>query len=121
MNREPRGVRLDQWLWAARFFKTRALAKQGVETGKVEADGQRAKPARPVVIGDALVIERGGERFEIAVQALASVRGAPASRRPCTLNRKHRRPRANGRARSAPPSAPATGRRRRVPTSARGD
>lgn len=76
MNREPRGVRLDQWLWAARFFKTRALAKQAVETGKVEADGQRAKPARPVVIGDALVIERGGERFEIAVQALASVRGA---------------------------------------------
>ena len=43
---EHDGVRLDLWLWAARFYRTRALAKQAIETGKVEVDGQRAKPAR---------------------------------------------------------------------------
>ncbi|MCD9028353.1 RNA-binding S4 domain-containing protein [Luteimonas sp. BDR2-5] len=68
-------VRLDLWLWAARFFKTRALAKQAIETGKVDVDGQRAKPARAVRIGDALRIERGEERFEVVVQALSDTRG----------------------------------------------
>jgi ribosome-associated heat shock protein Hsp15 len=71
-------VRLDLWLWAARFFKTRALAKQAIDTGKVEVDGQRAKPSRGVRIGDALVVARGEERFEIEVLALSDVRG-PAS------------------------------------------
>lgn len=71
-------IRLDLWLWAARFFKTRALARQAVETGKIEVNGQRAKPARPVAAGDALAIERAGERFVVEVQALASQRG-PAS------------------------------------------
>jgi len=71
-------VRLDLWLWAARFFKTRALAKQAIDTGKVEIDGQRAKPSRGVRIGDALVVVRGEERFEIEVLALSGVRG-PAS------------------------------------------
>jgi ribosome-associated heat shock protein Hsp15 len=73
-----RTVRLDLWLWAARFFRTRALAKQAIDTGKVEIDGQRAKPSRGVRIGDALVVARGEERFEIEVLALADVRG-PAS------------------------------------------
>ncbi len=73
-----RTVRLDLWLWAARFFKTRALAKQAIDTGKVEIDGQRAKPSRGLRIGDALVVARGEERFEIEVLALADVRG-PAS------------------------------------------
>jgi ribosome-associated heat shock protein Hsp15 len=73
-----RTVRLDLWLWAARFFRTRALAKQAIDTGKVEIDGQRAKPSRGVRIGDALVVARGEERFEIEVLALADMRG-PAS------------------------------------------
>ena len=68
-------VRLDLWLWAARFFKTRALAKQAIDTGKVEIDGQRAKPSRGVRIGDALVVARGEERFEMEVLALGDVRG----------------------------------------------
>lgn len=71
-------VRLDLWLWAARFFKTRALAKHAIETGKVEVGGQRAKPSRGVRIGDALVVQRLEERFEVDVLALSSVRG-PAS------------------------------------------
>ncbi|MCL6618686.1 MAG: RNA-binding S4 domain-containing protein [Thermomonas hydrothermalis] len=69
------GVRLDVWLWAARFFKTRALAKQAVETGKVLVGGQRAKPARTVRVGDKLHITRQPEQFEVDVLALAQVRG----------------------------------------------
>lgn len=72
------GVRLDLWLWAARFYKTRALAKHAIETGKVGVGGQRAKPSRNVRAGDALVVERGEERFEVEVLALSNVRG-PAS------------------------------------------
>ena len=71
-------VRLDLWLWAARFFKTRALAKHAIETGRVEVDGQRAKPARSVHVGDQLVVQRGEERFEVEAIALSDVRG-PAS------------------------------------------
>lgn len=68
-------VRLDLWLWAARFYKTRALAKHAIDTGKVDVGGQRAKPSRSVRIGDALVVARGEERFEVEVVALSSVRG----------------------------------------------
>ena len=75
---ETASVRLDLWLWAARFFRTRALAKQAIDTGKVEVEGQRAKPSRGVRVGDALLVARGEERFEIEVLALADVRG-PAS------------------------------------------
>lgn len=71
-------VRLDLWLWAARFFKTRALARQAVETGKVEVGGQRAKASRAVRLGDALKVARGEEHFEIAVTGLSDTRG-PAS------------------------------------------
>ena len=71
-------IRLDVWLWAARFYKTRALAKHAIETGKVDVGGQRAKPSRSVRIGDALVVARGEERFEIEVNALSDMRG-PAS------------------------------------------
>ncbi|MGQ4659045.1 S4 domain-containing protein [Lysobacter sp. F6437] len=68
-------VRLDLWLWAARFYKTRALAKHAIETGKVEVDGQRAKPSRTLRVGDALRIGRGDELFEVTVLALADKRG----------------------------------------------
>ncbi len=72
-------VRLDVWLWAARFFKTRALARQAVETGKVEIGGQRAKPARPVRARDALRIARGDQVFEIRVLKVSDVRGPAAT------------------------------------------
>src|SRR5690606_35020054 len=68
-------VRLDLWLWAARFYRTRALDKQAVETGKVESGGQRAKPARGVRVGDALRIERNTEIFEVEVRGLSGTRG----------------------------------------------
>jgi ribosome-associated heat shock protein Hsp15 len=74
------GVRLDVWLWAARFFKTRSLAKQAIESGKVEIEGQRAKASRQAHVGDAMMIVRGEERFEVVVRGLAEKRGsAPAA------------------------------------------
>ena len=69
------GVRLDLWLWAARFYKTRSLAKQAIETGKVEIGGQRAKPSRSVHMGDALAIARGEETFRVEVLGLSDTRG----------------------------------------------
>ncbi|NUS38696.1 MAG: RNA-binding protein [Lysobacter sp.] len=71
-------VRLDVWLWAARFFKTRSLARQAVDTGKVEVGGQRAKASRAVRVGDALRIVRGEASFEVEVRGLSDARG-PAS------------------------------------------
>ncbi|MBB4126457.1 ribosome-associated heat shock protein Hsp15 [Xanthomonas translucens] len=75
---QPSAVRLDVWLWAARFFKTRSVAKQAVETGKVDVAGQRPKPSRAVRVGEQLRVERGEEVFEIHVLALSDNRG-PAS------------------------------------------
>ena len=72
---ESLAIRLDIWLWAARFFKTRSLAKTAIETGKVDVGGQRAKPSRLVKVGDGLQIVRGEETFVITVVALASQRG----------------------------------------------
>jgi len=74
----PDGVRLDLWLWAARFYKTRALAKKAIELGQVRIDGQPLKPSRPVRVGLFLQIERAGERFDVEVRELAAQRG-PAS------------------------------------------
>ena len=71
----PDTVRLDLWLWAARFHKTRSLAKQAIETGKVDIDGQRAKPSRAVRIGDALRIDKAGEIFEVHVRGVSDTRG----------------------------------------------
>lgn len=68
-------VRLDLWLWAARFFKTRSLAKQAIEAGRVEVPGQRAKPSRALRVGDRLDIVRGDERFVVDVLGLSDVRG----------------------------------------------
>ena len=68
-------VRLDLWLWAARFFKTRSLAKQAVEHGKVEVGGQRPKASRAVRVGDALRVTRGDEVFELEVLGLSDTRG----------------------------------------------
>ncbi|MFU8895455.1 MAG: RNA-binding S4 domain-containing protein [Gammaproteobacteria bacterium] len=75
---EDEGIRLDRWLWAARFFKTRALAQQAIAGGHVHLNGQRAKPARAVRPGDRLDITRGEERYAVRVVALAA-RRRPAS------------------------------------------
>lgn len=71
-------VRLDLWLWAARFFKTRSLAKAAIENGKVDVNGQRPKASRTVRVGDTLVVERAGERYTIAVLGLSDSRGPAA-------------------------------------------
>jgi len=71
-------VRLDLWLWAARFYKTRSLARQAIETGKVELAGQRAKASRAVRGGERLRIVRGEEVFEVEVRGISDTRG-PAS------------------------------------------
>jgi ribosome-associated heat shock protein Hsp15 len=69
-------VRLDLWLWAARFFKTRSLAKQAIEAGRVEVGGQAVKPSRGVKVGEKLSVRRGDERFEVEVLGLSDKRGS---------------------------------------------
>ena len=69
---------MDAWLWAARFFKARALAKQAVERGRVTLAGAALKPSHPVKIGDALRVTRGDETFEVEVTGLAYKRGSAA-------------------------------------------
>lgn len=71
-------MRADSWLWAARFFKTRSLAKQAIEHGQVEINGAACKPSRPMHIGDRLRVRRGEESFEIEVLALSGKRGSAA-------------------------------------------
>lgn len=71
-------VRIDKWLWAARFFKTRSLAQAAVRGGHVSVNGHACKPARAVALGDKLRIVRGETEFEIVVQALADKRGPAA-------------------------------------------
>ena len=72
------GVRLDKWLWAARFFKTRALAARACELGRVLSNGQPMKPARDLHIGNSLAITNDGGLFQVEVLALSEARG-PAS------------------------------------------
>ncbi len=71
-------VRMDKWLWAARFFKTRALAAKACELGRVQSNGQPAKSAREVRAGDMLKITTPGGEFQVGVMQLSEVRG-PAS------------------------------------------
>jgi len=68
-------VRIDVWLWAARFFKTRSLAKQAIGGGKVELNGGPCKAARPVRAGDRLVVRRGEETMEVEVLGVSERRG----------------------------------------------
>ena len=75
---QPASVRMDKWLWAARFFKTRALAARACELGRIQSNGQPAKAAREVRIGNMLRVTNGGGEFEIEVLLLSDVRG-PAS------------------------------------------
>src|SRR5580765_8172374 len=68
-------VRLDVWLWAARFFKTRSLAKQAIEGGKIDCNGAPAKPSKSVHAGDRVRIRRGEETFVVDVAAASEQRG----------------------------------------------
>lgn len=74
----PPRLRLDKWLWAARFYKTRSMATQAVDGGKVHLNGQRAKPAKDVQAGDELIIHIGELEWRIVVRGVsAQRRGAP--------------------------------------------
>ncbi len=74
----PSELRVDAWLWAARFFKTRSLARQAIEAGRVEVNDAGCKPSRDLHVGDRLRIGRAEERLEVSVLALSARRG-PAS------------------------------------------
>ena len=67
-------IRLDKWLWAARFFKTRALAKEAIEGGKVHCQGERCKPGKEPKVGDELSIRQGFDERRVRVEALSAVR-----------------------------------------------
>jgi|SRR5207237_1593560 len=72
------GVRMDKWLWAARFFKTRSLAARACELGRIQSQKQAVKPAREVRVGDLLQIKTEGGDFEVEVLLLCEVRGPAA-------------------------------------------
>ena len=72
------GVRVDSWLWAARFFKTRSLCRQAIDGGKIEVNDSACKPSRLLNPGDTLRVSRGDERYEIEVLAVAAKRSSAA-------------------------------------------
>jgi len=72
------GVRMDKWLWAARFFKTRSLAARACELGRIESNGQPAKAAREVRAGDMLQVKNDGGDFQVEVLAVSEMRGPAA-------------------------------------------
>src|ERR1700730_2850433 len=69
------GVRIDKWLWAARFFKTRSLAARACELGRIESNGQQAKASREVRAGDLLQVKNDSGAFQVEVLALSEMRG----------------------------------------------
>ena len=71
-------IRLDKWLWAARFFKTRVLAKEAIEGGKVHCQGERCKPGKEPKVGDELSIRQGFDERRVKVEALSAVRRGAA-------------------------------------------
>lgn len=68
-------IRIDKWLWAARFYKTRSLASEAIKGGKVHVNGNRAKPSREVELGDVLILRQGFDEKTVVVQALSDKRG----------------------------------------------
>jgi ribosome-associated heat shock protein Hsp15 len=71
-------MRIDKWLWAARFFKTRSLATRACEIGRIDSNGQSAKPAREMKVGDLLGVKNEGGTFQIEVLKLSEMRGPAA-------------------------------------------
>lgn len=76
VNTQSSGIRMDKWLWAARFFKTRSIAKQAIEGGKVHLNGERVKVSREVHIGMVLTIQQGIEKKTVVVKDLSDVRSS---------------------------------------------
>lgn len=74
-------IRIDKWLWAARFFKTRSLAAEAVNGGKIEINGARAKPSRSVRRGETITVRKGPFEWTVMVQAVAQHRGPPPQAR----------------------------------------
>ena len=72
------GVRIDKWLWVARFFKTRSLAARACDLGRITANGQRAKPSREVRVGDLLQVRNDTADFQVEVLLLSEMRGRAA-------------------------------------------
>jgi len=70
------GVRIDKWLWASRFFKTRSLAARACELGRIELRGERSKPSREVRVGDMLQVRNDSGTFEVEVLSLSEIRGS---------------------------------------------
>lgn len=124
-------VRLDKWLWAARFYKTRSLAVQAIDRGRVVVDGRAAKPARALRVGDRVTVRQADWAIEVVVQGCSTVRGpAPVARQlyeetPESQARREQA-RENQRLAPAPLRDPGAGRptkrdRRRVDRLRRGD
>jgi ribosome-associated heat shock protein Hsp15 len=111
-------VRADVWLWAARFFKTRSLAKQAIDGGRVDVNGAGCKTAKTLHAGDRLRIGRGEERLEVEVLALSDQRGPAAAAQALTSRPRPAARRASWLASSAAWSAPPA--RRSALTSRRG-
>lgn len=108
-NQTDHEVRLDKWLWAARFYKTRSLAAKAVEAGHVKLNEQRVKPSRHIHPGQCVALLRGAEHIEVIVQKLSTMRGpAPVA---ATLYAETEASRANRAQTARPPPGPSIGPR----------
>jgi len=72
------GVRIDKWLWAARFFKSRSLASRACDLGRIECEGQKVKPSHEVHVGDRLRVKNESGEFELEIRLLTEIRGPAA-------------------------------------------
>jgi ribosome-associated heat shock protein Hsp15 len=79
IGEDDQPIRIDKWLWAARFFKTRSLSAMAVNGGKVEVNGARAKPSRAMRVGDQLSVRRGAYEWIVIVKGMARQRGSAAA------------------------------------------
>ena len=81
-------MRIDKWLWAARFFKTRALAERACELGRIQSNGKQVKSSREVRVGDLLHVKNDGGDFQVEVLILSVMRGPAALRRRSTVKQR---------------------------------